>query len=315
MNERIFVEKNKILEYPCGSHLYGTNTPTSDEDFAGVFIAPIEFYLGLKKIDEVDFSVVSKLENGKNSSNAVDRKFYEFRKFVKLASECNPNIIETLWCPLDKFIFSNEFGMELIKNKSLFLHKGLYDKFIGYSKSQLHKMRIKPDNYNALQQFKECYDLGYYSYDSLIVEYKDKNSKHITYSKDFCTIGDLNFNLTRKMKDVYKSVVERISKSGNRTELFTKYGYDTKFGMHCVRLLFEGIELLETGNLEFPLKQKDLLLEIRNGNVAQDELMKIVEDLQIECTKAFENSKLPEKCNFDKIEKFLIDNVKRFHKI
>jgi len=31
--EKEMATKNKILEYRIGSHLYGTNTPTSDEDY------------------------------------------------------------------------------------------------------------------------------------------------------------------------------------------------------------------------------------------------------------------------------------------
>jgi predicted nucleotidyltransferase len=35
---------NTLFKTVTGSHLYGTNTPTSDIDYAGVFIADKEFY-------------------------------------------------------------------------------------------------------------------------------------------------------------------------------------------------------------------------------------------------------------------------------
>ena len=60
MNERFFAEQGKVLEYKVGSHLYGTNTPASDVDYSGVFVAPEEYYLGLDSVEEVDLSVVSK---------------------------------------------------------------------------------------------------------------------------------------------------------------------------------------------------------------------------------------------------------------
>ena len=95
--DHAIVNKHTILEVRTGSHLYGTNTPESDEDFVGIFIAPKKFYLGLDKVDECDMSVISKDESGKNDKFAIDRKFYEFRKFVRLAMECNPNILEIIF--------------------------------------------------------------------------------------------------------------------------------------------------------------------------------------------------------------------------
>ena len=88
---------NRILELKVGSHLYGTSTPESDIDFCGVFVAPKELYLGLQRVEEVDLSIISKKENGRNDKDAIDRKFYELRKYIKLAAENNPNIIEQLF--------------------------------------------------------------------------------------------------------------------------------------------------------------------------------------------------------------------------
>lgn len=57
MNEQELAEENKILLIRCGSHLYGTNTPESDEDFVGVFIPDTPYLLGLNTIEEVDNSI------------------------------------------------------------------------------------------------------------------------------------------------------------------------------------------------------------------------------------------------------------------
>lgn len=50
------IEELKILEVITGSNLYGTNTPESDIDYAGIFIPTIDYYFGLKKVEEADFS-------------------------------------------------------------------------------------------------------------------------------------------------------------------------------------------------------------------------------------------------------------------
>lgn len=56
-------EDNKILEYMVGSHVYGTNTETSDTDFAGIFVAPKRFYLGLDKVETLNLSISVSLTN------------------------------------------------------------------------------------------------------------------------------------------------------------------------------------------------------------------------------------------------------------
>lgn len=50
-----------------------------------------------------------------------------------------------------------------------------------------------------------------------------------------------------------------------RPDIVAKYGYDTKFAMHAVRLGWQGVEYLETKRLELPMKQASELKDIREG--------------------------------------------------
>jgi hypothetical protein len=56
---------------------------------------------------------------------------------------------------------------------------------------------------------------------------------------------------------------------GQRPELITRYGYDVKAASHMIRLMYEGIELLTTGQITYPRPEVDVLLEIRKGLWAQ----------------------------------------------
>jgi hypothetical protein len=146
-----------------------------------------------------------------------------------------------------------------------------------------------------------------------LIEFKYLNSiisKYIKFHSDFASIGGLNFNLNVKIADVYNSVCTRIQKASHRSDMWTKYGCDTKYLMHCLRLILEGKELLETGRIEFPLKQKDLLLNIRNGNFELKEIHEMIETYKNEL-ETFEGI-LPSTPNYDKINKFLIDTVEQF---
>lgn len=41
---------------------------------------------------------------------------------------------------------------------------------------------------------------------------------------------------------------------GGREELIEAHGYDTKYAMHCARLGFQCLELLDTGHLNLPIQ-------------------------------------------------------------
>lgn len=52
------VQAATILLVASGSHAYGTATPTSDRDFKGIFIPPMDYYLSpFRSIDMVGWKV------------------------------------------------------------------------------------------------------------------------------------------------------------------------------------------------------------------------------------------------------------------
>lgn len=118
-----------IFEAVAGSQSYGTATPTSDTDIRGIFIMPYTDRISLfKKVEEV---------NGAKQ----DDKYYELAKFVKLASECNPNIIELLWSPPDCIRIFRGPMQVLWDNRSRFISARAYHTFSGYAHAQIKKAR------------------------------------------------------------------------------------------------------------------------------------------------------------------------------
>jgi hypothetical protein len=57
-------------------------------------------------------------------------------------------------------------------------------------------------------------------------------------------------------------------KGVNRPELVEAHGYDTKYAMHAARLGYQGLELLETGQLTLPMPQpeRSRVMAIRTGD-------------------------------------------------
>lgn len=79
---------------------------------------------------------------------------------------------------------------------------------------------------------------------------------------------------------------------GQRAELTTEFGYDTKAAMHAVRLLDEGIELMRTGRVTFPRPNVGELIRIRQGAYSLDAVCSYVSRLREELIQAESSSKL-----------------------
>lgn len=136
------VEDRLILLALTGSHSYGLALPSSDTDFKGIFIAPREYYLGTRNIEQKD--------NGWNEpgngcftmlDGNKDTVAYELRKYIMLASKCNPNILELLFENPKYYYYVNPLGYQLIENKELFLSKRVKHTYGGYSHAQIKKVK------------------------------------------------------------------------------------------------------------------------------------------------------------------------------
>jgi len=303
------VDITKILEYHVGSKLYGTDTPDSDIDIAGVFIAPIEYYFGLENIKELDMSIKSKDENNKNNKDAIDRKFYEIKRFINLATDNNPNIIEQLYIPENKLIYASEDGLKILNNKQLFLHKGLYYRFIGYAYSQKKKMIVKLDNYDEYIRIIDI--LNTLDSTAKLINFTDKLKNYI--DNEFLKIGDIKVPLGVQTKKAIAIIKNRFESLSHRKSLVLKYGYDTKFASHLIRLVLEGIELLYTKNLIFPLEYADYIKDIKNGKYEMGQILEEFDILEKRLNKAQSESELPNYPDKTKINKLLIDILYNFH--
>ena len=68
----------------------------------------------------------------------------------------------------------------------------------------------------------------------------------------------------------------------NRPELIEKYGFDTKYAMHMVRLGVQGVELLETGRMTLPIAEPWLtwLRDLRRGKHTEEEAVEAAAELE-----------------------------------
>lgn len=93
-----------------------------------------------------------------------------------------------------------------------------------------------------------------------------------------------------------------------RPELVARYGWDTKFGGHMLRLGYQGVELLETGRMTLPLPQPWLanVRATRLGARSMQWALGEAECLERRLLELCETSTLPAEPDHDWAERWLV---------
>lgn len=140
------LKDHTILLTLSGSRAYGTHTETSDLDLKGVAIPPENFYLGfLDKFAQADSKdhIAQFTENLLPEEQDLDREgtIYELGKFVHLATQCNPNILDVLFCRDEDVRVITEYGEVLRDHRDMVISAKAKHTFSGYATSQLKRIK------------------------------------------------------------------------------------------------------------------------------------------------------------------------------
>jgi len=312
-----WIDPGTVLLVRHGSHAYGTNVATSDEDFKGVAIPPKEYFLGY----------THKFEQAELKAPDPDAVVYEIRKFFSLAADCNPNIIEVLHTdPSDHFIV-DPIGQMILDHKDDFLSKKIKHTFLGYAVSQLHRIRShkkwimnpptsKPTRQGlglpevceinggqlaaATSEIKKELDRFQFDFmegleESAKIDMKNTVAEMLGELK---ITSDVHWNAAARkigLNDNFIEIMQRENMFANakrdwdsyqnwkatrnpaRAALEEKYGYDTKHAYHLVRLIRMCRETLTTGKVIVKRPDRDELLAIRNGAWSYEKLIEFAE--------------------------------------
>lgn len=98
-----------------------------------------------------------------------------------------------------------------------------------------------------------------------------------------------------------------------RPELVEKYGYDTKFAAHMIRLGCQGVELLETGRITLPMprEQRDYVRSVRAGGVPMEETLEVAQSLEVTLRYLTESSPLRAEPDREAADAWLISAYQR----
>jgi predicted nucleotidyltransferase len=110
------------------------NDPSSidDKDVMAICIPPIDYYFGLPEFGNKGTKEIM--------IDEWDIVIYEFKKFIKMLCQGNPNVLSLLWLERGSYIKLTPAGEELIRQRSLFAGRHVYHSFTGYAYGQMHRM-------------------------------------------------------------------------------------------------------------------------------------------------------------------------------
>lgn len=112
-----------------------------------------------------------------------------------------------------------------------------------------------------------------------------------------------------KLKGYAHSQIHKASTKepiGKRKETKERFGWDVKFGYHCVRLMDEAEQILAYGDLDLR-RNSEQLKAIRKGEMSEQEVLKWFSEKELQLEKLYNESKLPWGPPEDKIRQLLMD--------
>jgi len=312
-----WVKQKTVLLVRHGSHAYGTNTESSDEDFKGIFIPPKNYYLG----------TVHRIEQLELKAPDPDCVIYELRKFFNLAMDNNPNIIEVLHTSPEDHLFVDELGEMILDRRNDFLSKKAKHTFLGYSVSQLKRIKthkkwlmnppakpptreqmglpdstlIPQDQLMAVQaEIQKELDKAQFDFmdnldeptkigirtimSEMLAELKITSDDHwmaasrkIGLSDNFIEIMKKEREYTSRKREWDQYNNWKANRNPTRAALEEKYGFDCKHAYHLVRLIRMCEEILTTGKVIVKRPDREELLSIRNGAWSYEKLIDFAE--------------------------------------
>jgi len=301
-----------------GSHLFGTNIESSDRDFKVVCLPSAEDIL-LQKVKKVRHNGLSK---ERNQPEQEDVEFLSLQHYLKMLCEGQTMAVDMAFVP-EEYYVAGSLGPEwyaIRSNMGRFIHSNV-TAFASFALSQARRYSVKADRLDALEAahgfFAAMEDL--HGPSTKVTEVRmDLMGMACEHSREVMGfpriinpsrngVGIEHFECCDRKVPMGATVKEAANIYRKATEFYGKRarlaqqmgGQDWKAMSHAVRVVREAEELLLDGKITFPRPEANLLLQVRKGELAHEEVMSLIEEGLERVNDAKLKTDLPEQPDYD----------------
>ena len=303
-----------------GSHLYGTNTPTSDLDEKVVYLPALEDVLLGRKLrtfkTRVDAEGNPVSDTAQMPDGGVEVEYVPFQTFCRdflngqtYALECafahlSTEPVKLYWVKelVEKFLTCNVSSMAGFAKKQTFdyVHRG----------ERLEKARELLVALEVLLHNRPLYreaDLPKgkeLRLDTVLFGEKVLHALRHRVGLELGTtvnngremetlkLNGRDYLETTTVEHLRAAVQKLVDSYGHRTQAAAEAEVDRKSLMHAVRVFEQALELLQTGRMLFPRPNAEYLLDVKHGNLDLEEVKQRLLELEDQVAVAQESSKL-----------------------
>jgi hypothetical protein len=339
----------KLFSTMYGSRLYGTSTPTSDIDWKHIVLPSLDSLLlgnGVKNHDKK----TNNQQNVRNTQDDVDETFTPVQVFARDYYGGQTYALELAWA-----IEGTHAGQQLLHPLFEQFVRELRERFLtsnikammGYAVNQASLYSMKGERLSCVQTtlliFNHVFD--YYrdsDLDTLTVgqiaeipyfrekfawlaEKYPKYFRQDTYDigggdmKPCFMLLEKHIPFTNKYGHTMKVLDNLAKKYGSRASDASIDNVDWKATMHALRIINQGIELLSTGSMSFPLKPAYAaeLLAVKRGEIPLASVTAQI-DIGLDKMKALEKKTQLQSTSVERqaeLDVFIAGWMRKFYKL
>lgn len=301
IKERVRENGGELIYFSlCGSKLFGLDNANSDSDYFGLFVPTLD---SIKTKTDIEFmSFNTNGDKTKNTKEDDDISIFSIYKFFNLLKRGDGTATDLLFSMFsDKFLLQTMSSI-LIKNNYKKLITSKTEAFVGFALAQSNKYTVKGERLIVLDKVIEILKSKEHKKSNLVKDVVDSiltiDSEYVFSIKKeegvYLSVLNRLFPLGMKKQDLFEKLWSLKILYGNRVNNVVVDGFCFKAFSHSFRAIQEASELLETGFITLPLKDRKFILDVKNG-VYKDVnyLSEILEEKLEELALLKEKTKLP----------------------
>lgn len=299
-----------------GSHLYGTNTESSDRDYKGVFMPAVNDIL-MGRIPRSITRSTRPVNATKNTSRDVEVEWFSLHQFVKLALEGQTTAIDMLHAGAESWHHATDEWLALHQRRHAFYTKNLRA-FVGYARRQAAKYGIKGSRLATarnvlafMEQVAADNEGNKVEYMRAWIEHNDLQHVHVTDEHLEVCGRKLQWNARVSLYlDGMRRFVRNYGERAQQAE--SNQGIDWKAMSHALRAGYEVRAMLRDGDFRFPLPEVDIIKRVKAGAFTYNEAASLLEQVMDECELLSESSTLPDHPNVRLWESWLVSRTANY---